>query len=353
MADAEPWKTVKIPPIVQELATGVQEPPSRYVIPEQNRAALAGSGIDPIPIIDLSQLSENSVDELSKLRSTLDNWGLFLAVGHGMEPDFLGEVMKVTRDFFKLPLEEKQKYSNLVNGNEVRIEGYGNDMVVSEKQILDWCDRLYIIVEPESRRIYSLWPTQPPFRDILSEYTVRCRNITNLVLESLAKLLDLRDDYFVDMLDENAVTFARLNYYPHCPKPDHVLGMKPHTDASVITIVFIDDNVSGLQLQNNGAWYNVPIVPNTLLVNVGDVMEIMSNGFFKSPVHRVVTNAEKERLSLVMFYTMGPEREIEPVPELVDEKRPRRYKKIKTKDYIAKLFETFARRTLAIDTMKI
>lgn len=339
MADAEPWKTVTIPPIVQELVTSVQEPPSRYVIPEQNRAALAGSEmLDPIPIIDLSRLSSNA-DEVSKLRSALENWGLFLAVGHGMEPGFLGEVMKVTRDFFKLPLEEKQKYSNLVNGNEVRIEGYGNDMVVSEKQILDWCDRLYIIVEPESRRINSLWPTQPPsFR---------------FFLENLAKLLNLREDYFVDMFDEDSLTYARFNYYPHCPKPDHVLGMKPHTDASVITIVFIDDNVSGLQLQNNGVWYDVPIVPNALLVNVGDVMEIMSNGFFKSPVHRVVTNAEKERLSLVMFYTMGPEREIEPLSELVDEKTPVRYRKIKTNDYIATLFETFARGTLAIDAVKI
>ncbi|KAM0899761.1 hypothetical protein ACQ4PT_021107 [Festuca glaucescens] len=324
MADAEPWKTVKIPPIVQELVTSMQEPSSLYVIPEQNRAALAGSEmLDPIPIIDLRRLSDNNTDEVCKLRSALENWGLFLAVGHGVEPGFLGEVMKVTREFFKLPLEEKQKYSNLVNGNEVRIEGYGNDMV------------------------------PPPFRDVLSEYTVRCRNIANLFLENLAKLLNLREDYFIDMLDENAMTYARLNYYPHCPKPDHVVGMKPHTDASVITIVFIDDNVSGLQLQNNGVWYNVPIVSNALLVNIGDVMEIMSNGFFKSPVHRVVTNAEKERLSLVMFYTMDPEREIEPVPELVDEKRPRRYRNIKTKEYLAQLFETFARGTLAIDTVKI
>lgn len=82
-------------------------------------------------------------------------------------------------------------------------------------------------------------------------------------------------------------------------------------------------------------------------------MQILSNGFFKSPVHRVVTNAEKERMSLVMFYTMDPESEIEPVPELVDEKRPRRYRKIKTKDYMKELFETFARGTLVIDTVKI
>jgi hypothetical protein len=81
-----------------------------------------------------------------------------------MEPSFLGEVMKVTREFYKLPLEEKQKYSNFVDGKEFRMEGYGSDMVISEKQILDWCDRFYLVVEPESQRIYTLWPTQPPFR---------------------------------------------------------------------------------------------------------------------------------------------------------------------------------------------
>ena len=110
MADAEPWKTVKIPPIVQELVTGVQEPPSRYVIAEHNRPAVAGSEMpDPIPIVDLSRLSDNCADEVAKLRSALENSGLFLAVGHGMEQSFLGEVMKVSREFFKLPLEEKQE----------------------------------------------------------------------------------------------------------------------------------------------------------------------------------------------------------------------------------------------------
>ena len=79
MADAEPWKTVKIPPIVQELATGVQEPPSRYVIAEQNRPTAAGFEMpDPIPIIDLSRLSANCADEVAKLRSALEKWGLFL-----------------------------------------------------------------------------------------------------------------------------------------------------------------------------------------------------------------------------------------------------------------------------------
>ncbi|GJN00772.1 hypothetical protein PR202_ga17979 [Eleusine coracana subsp. coracana] len=512
MASEQQWK---IPPIVQELAADVQTPPSQYVVGEQDRPDLVGAVMsEPIPLVDLSRLSVASddpyPDEVTKLRSALQSWGLFLAVGHGMEPSFLAETMNVTKGFFKLPMEEKQKYSNRVNGREFKLEGYGNDIVVSENQTLDWCDRFYIIVEPESQKVHSLWPMQPPtFRYIcafnldhvdlhrnssrtnkvsieawqepwppatrwasglaaeagcvlagrggggevgsrrrrggglttaalggggelrargggeevgsrrrsggrltttalggggelwahggggeagsrrrpgggltttalvlsasplprhvvsltdgeevgsntLREFTARCREIVTLILANMAKLVGLHERYFVDMLDKEGVTYARLNYYPHCPKPDRVFGMKAHSDATVITVVLVDDTVSGLQVQGgDGVWYDVPIVPNALLVNVGDVMEIMSNGLLKSPVHRVVTNLERERLSVVMFYSMEPEKEIEPAPELVDEERPRRYRKTNTKDYIADLFETLARGARAIDRVKI
>ncbi|KAK3131753.1 hypothetical protein QOZ80_6AG0510900 [Eleusine coracana subsp. coracana] len=357
MASEQQWK---IPPIVQELAADVQTPPSQYVVGEQDRPDLVGAVMsEPIPLVDLSRLSVASddpyPDEVTKLRSALQSWGLFLAVGHGMEPSFLAETMNVTKGFFKLPMEEKQKYSNRVNGREFKLEGYGNDIVVSENQTLDWCDRFYIIVEPESQKVHSLWPTQPPtFSNTLREFTARCREIVTLILANMAKLVGLHERYFVDMLDKEGVTYARLNYYPHCPKPDRVFGMKAHSDATVITVVLVDDTVSGLQVQGgDGVWYDVPIVPNALLVNVGDVMEIMSNGLLKSPVHRVVTNLERERLSVVMFYSMEPEKEIEPAPELVDEERPRRYRKTNTKDYIADLFETLARGARAIDRVKI
>ncbi|CAD6340454.1 unnamed protein product [Miscanthus lutarioriparius] len=360
MADDQPaWK---IPPIVQELAAGVQEPPSRYVVGGQDRPAVAVAAMpEPIPIVDLSRLSstDDGADEAAKLLSALQNWGLFLAVGHGMDPGFLAEMIGVTRGFFNLPLDEKQKYSNLANGKEFRNEGYGNDVVLSEDQVLDWCDRLYLIVEPESRIVRSLWPAQPPaFCDVLREYTARCREIAGVVLASVARLLGLHEGRFVSMMSEGvAMTHARFNYYPRCPEPDRVFGLRPHSDASVITVVLIDDAVSGLQVQKptdgGGGWYDVPIVPNALLVNVGDVTEIMSNGLFRSPVHRAVTNAESDRVSLAMFYTLDPEKEIEPLPELVDDKRPRRYRKTTTKDYLAVLFERFTRGERALDTVKI
>ncbi|KAF7074597.1 LOW QUALITY PROTEIN: hypothetical protein CFC21_079441 [Triticum aestivum] len=339
------FKVLEVPPIVQE-------PPSQYVLPEQDRPAEMP---EPIPIIDLSRLSAGSAEELDKLRSALE----ILAVGHvhGMEPSFLAQAMKVTREFFNLPLEEKHKYSNIVDGEKLGMDGYGNDMVVKENQVLDWNDRLNLLVEvePESLRTYRLWPTQPPsFRDILSEYTVRCKAAANLVFRNMAKILNLQEEeHLVNMIGDNSITQAIFNYYPQCPKPDHVLGLKAHTDGSIITVNFADAHAEGLQLLKNGVWYNVPIVPNALVMNIGDIMEILSNGFFKSLVHRVVTNAEKERLSLVLVYSLDLETELEPVSEMVDDKRPARYMKIKLNDYMEKYHDTYATGTLAIEGVKI
>ncbi|WVZ82791.1 hypothetical protein U9M48_030016 [Paspalum notatum var. saurae] len=216
MADDQPWK---ISPNVQELAAaGVQETPSRYVISEQDRPSLdAASMPEPIPIVDLSQLSAAAADGAGLL-SALQNWGLLLirnklslsplsrAVGHGVEPGFLAEVMEVTRGFFKLPPEEKQKNSKLVNGKE------------------------FSAPPSAGRSPASCSPASPG-----------CWACTSA--------------------------------------PDRVFGLKPHSDASVITVVLVDDAVAGLQVQKpdgGGVWYDVPIVPNVLLVNVGDAIELTS-----------------------------------------------------------------------------
>lgn len=79
----------------------------------------------------------------------------------------------------------------------------------------------------------------------------------------------------------------------------------------------------------------------------------MNNGIFRSPVHRVVTNAEKERISLAVFYGVDAEQVLEPAPGLLDEKRPARYRKLKTKDFVVGLFEHFSRGTRYIDSLKI
>jgi len=73
----------------------------------------------------------------------------------------MDDLMATSREFFRKPLEEKQVYSNLIEGKKWQLEGYGNDPVKTQDQILDWCDRLHLRVEPEAERNLDRWPGHP------------------------------------------------------------------------------------------------------------------------------------------------------------------------------------------------
>lgn len=74
---------------------------------------------------------------------------------------------------------------------------------------------------------------------------------------------------------DQATMQARFNFYPICPRPDQVLGVKPHADGSVITMLLQDKEVEGLQVLKDDQWFNVPIIPQALFINVGDQAEVM------------------------------------------------------------------------------
>ncbi|CAN6208494.1 unnamed protein product [Urochloa humidicola] len=358
MAD-ESWR---VPSPVQELAATVQEPPSRYLVPEQDPLSdqLAGAEMpEPVPTIDLRRLlalDDGASSEAEKLRLALQNWGFFLVTGHGIDASLMDGLIAWSREFFRKPLEEKQAYSNLVGGKQWQLEGYGNDPVKTQDQILDWSDRLHLRVEPEDERNLDRWPGHPEsFRGLLHEYTASCKRVKDGILRAMARLLELGDDDgILNQFGDKGSTYARFNYYPACPRPDLVLGIRPHSDVCVLTLLLMDEHVAGLQVLRDGTWYGVPPASDyTLLVNVGASLEIMSNGIFSGPVHRVVTNSEKERMSLAMFYSTDLEKEVEPIAELLAEEQPARYKKIKFRDFVAEHYEYFSKRERVIESLKI
>ncbi|KDP30168.1 hypothetical protein JCGZ_18205 [Jatropha curcas] len=112
-----------------------------------------------VPIVDIGLLKSplTRTEELHKLRSALSSWGCFQVTNHGMTSSFLEEMRQVAKQFFSLPTEEKQKYSRKTGS----MEGYGNDMVLLEHQMLDWTDRLYLTLNPENQRQLRFWPENP------------------------------------------------------------------------------------------------------------------------------------------------------------------------------------------------
>ncbi|KDP35883.1 hypothetical protein JCGZ_10453 [Jatropha curcas] len=145
---------------VQELAIDGKESLEKYIQKGTDSGKLNTSvPLIEVPIVDIGLLKSplTRTEELHKLRSALSSWGCFQVINHGMTSSFLEEMRQVATQFFSLPMEEKQKYSRKTGS----IEGYGNDMVLLEHQILDWTDRLYLTLNPENQRQLRFWPENP------------------------------------------------------------------------------------------------------------------------------------------------------------------------------------------------
>ncbi|KAL2338438.1 hypothetical protein Fmac_012884 [Flemingia macrophylla] len=335
-----------VPKNVIEMSINGDEPSSRYIVNGNTFGSKDSSAQIPIPIIDLSLLS--SEGELEKLKSALSSAGCFQAIGHGMSGSYLDKIREVSKQFFELPEEEKQKYARAVNESE----GYGNDRVVSDKQVLDWSYRLTLRVFPDNKRRLSLWTKIPTdFSETLEEFSAKVKSMMEYLLRCMAKSLNLEEGSFVDQFGEQPLMLARFNFYPRCSRPDLVFGVKPHTDRSGITVLLQDKEVEGLQVLIDGNWVNVPTIADAFVVNLGDQMQIMSNGIFKSIMHRVVTNTEKMRMSVAMFNEPGPDNEIGPVEGLIDDSRPRLYRNVKNYGDIN--YKCYQEGKIALETVQI
>ncbi|KAK3188502.1 hypothetical protein Dsin_028063 [Dipteronia sinensis] len=125
---------------------------------------------------------------------------------------------------------------------------------------------------------------------------------------------------------------TKVSYYPLCPKPDLIKGLRAHTDASGIGLLFQDDKVSGLQILKDGQWVDVP--PTNIVI---------TNGKYKSVVHRVNVQADGNRISFSSFYSPGSDAVIYQAPALVakesdDQESQVVYPKFVFEDYMKKLY---------------
>lgn len=322
---------------VQELRKGKSSHvPERFIRDTTERPALEKdiACSDNIPVIDLSKLAKGSRDEfcneLHKLMKSCQEWGFFQVVNHGIDLELLEKIEKVAMEFFMMPLEEKQKYPM----NPGTVQGYGQAFIFSEDQKLDWCNMFALGVIPDYIRNPKLWPTKPSdFSETVETYSREVRKLCKNLLKYIAITLGLNEDVFEEMFGV-AVQAVRMNYYPACPRPDLVLGLSPHSDGSALTVLQQGKGSSvGLQILKDDAWISIQPIPNALVINIGDTLEVLTNGRYKSVEHRAVTHKEKDRLSLVTFYAPSYDIELGPLQEFVDDKNPCKYRNYNHGEY--------------------
>ncbi|KAF8008404.1 hypothetical protein BT93_K2170 [Corymbia citriodora subsp. variegata] len=325
-------------PSVQELAKeAMTEVPPRYIRTDLEHPFMNddhGTSLLHVPVIDLSKLPPGNGDlmesELEKLHSACRDWGFFQLINHGVRCSLVEEVKLGIQEFFKLPMEEKRKFWP----EEGDSQGFGQAFVVSEEQKLDWGDRFYMVSLPRHLRKPHLFPMLPfPFRNVLDKYSSELRDVAMKILLLMAKALKMDTKEMMEQFEEG-LQGIRMNYYPPCPRPELVIGLTPHSDAIGLTILLQVNEVDGLQVRKEGTWVPIKPLPNAFIVNVGDILEIVTNGNYRSIEHRATVNSMKERLSVATFYSPNLEGEMGPAPSLITSDKPALFRRIGVVDYV-------------------
>ncbi|KAK7272613.1 hypothetical protein RJT34_29326 [Clitoria ternatea] len=350
-----PSGTSLLVPSVQELAKqNITTVPQRYIQPHQHEDTLIiseANGFLQIPVIDMQSLLsiESGSSELAKLHLACKEWGFFQLVNHGVSSSLVEKVKMEIQDFFNLPMSEKKKFWQ----SPQHMEGFGQAFVVSEDQKLDWADLFYMTTLPKHSRMPHLFPQLPlPFRDTLELYSQEMKNLAMLIILHMGKALKMEEKEIRELFDDG-LQLMRMNYYPPCPEPDKVVGLTPHSDSIGLTILLQVNEVEGLQIRKDGFWVPIKPLPNAFILNVGDLLEVITNGMYRSIEHRATVNCEKERVSIATFYSPSPDGMVGPASSLISEQTPARFKTIGVKDYFEGLFNRKLDGKSYLDVMRI
>lgn len=308
------------PAVTPFLPTATDEKTLRpsFVRDEDERPKVAYNQFsDDIPVISLAGIDdvegaggEKRRDICRKIVAACEDWGIFQVVDHGVDAELVSEMTRFSKEFFKLPPEEKLRF-DMSGGKK------GGFIVSSHLQgeaVQDWREIVTYFSYPLRARDYSRWPDKPEgWRSAVEAYSGKLMDLACKLLGVLSEAMGLDNEALtkacVDM-DQKVV----INFYPKCPQPDLTLGLKRHTDPGTITLLF-QDQVGGLQATRDGGktWITVKPVHGAFVVNLGDHGHYLSNGRFRNADHQAVVNMNYERLSIATFQNPAPEAIVYPL----------------------------------------
>jgi len=232
-------------------------------------------------------------------------------VNHGISDELLEKVKKMSSECYKLEREEGFKNSKPVTMLNELLEKKSNEKLKN----VDWEDVFLLSDDNE-------WPSKiPEFKETMAEYRAELKKLAEKVMEVMDENLGLQKGYIKKAFNggegDNAFFGTKVSHYPPCPQPEMVNGLRAHTDAGGVILLFQDDKVKGLQILKDGEWIDVQPLPNSIVINTGDQIEVLSNGRYKSVWHRVLAMTEGNRRSIASFYNPWYEATIAPAPKLV------------------------------------
>ncbi|XP_050907534.1 hyoscyamine 6-dioxygenase [Lathyrus oleraceus] len=302
--------------------------------PECRPGKVTNPSTKTIPLIDLG--GHDHAHTISQVLKASQEYGFFQVINHGVSKDLVDEALNIFKEFHGMPAKEKvNECSKDPNGINCKIYASSENYKIDAIQY--WKDTLTHPCPP-SGEFMEFWPQKPPkYREIVGKYTQELNKLGHEILEMLCEGLGLKPGYFIGELSENPIVLA--HHYPPCPDPSLTLGLAKHRDPTLITLLLQDQEVHGLQVLKDDQWIPVEPIPNAFVVNIGLILQIITNGRLVGAEHRVVTNSRSARTSVAYFIYPSFSRMIEPAQELVDEITPPIYKSMSFGEFRKNFYE--------------
>lgn len=267
-----------------------------------------------LPVIDVSGLTgpEDARDQVARqIAAACRAHGFFYATGHGVDPALIRRLETLSRDFFALDEGTKLRSRMSLAGRAWR--GYfplGGELTSGRP---DWKEGLYLGTElPDDHPLVvaktpvhgrNLFPEVDGFRETLLDYMAAVTQLGHTLLEGIALSLGLAPGYFHERYTADPLVLFRLFNYPTRPPATDVVqwGVGEHTDYGLLTLLWQDD-IGGLQVHTPQGWVEAEPVPDSFVINIGDMLDRMTGGLYRSTPHRVVRNTSgRDRLSFPLF----------------------------------------------------
>ncbi|CAK7357592.1 unnamed protein product [Dovyalis caffra] len=313
----------------------VQFVPEKYIFPPEKRPGnITFSASKSIPVIDLAETASKDRDvTIQKILKAAQEYGFLQVINHGVEEDLMNDTMRVFKEFFTLPEEDKASFYIENPKKNKYCMLYPSSMLYATEDVHLWRDNLLNSCHPLEESIQH-WPEKPTrYREVVGAYAAEVKKLGSRILELIGEGLGVESGYFGGKLSE--VSTLLVNHYPPCPDPSLTFGVPAHCDPNLITILLQDSDVCGLQVLKDGEWIGVDPLPNAFVVNMGYQMQIISNNKLKSVEHRAVTNSRKARTSVACFFLPSDDSIIEPARPVINARNPPIYKAFKYKEFLS------------------
>jgi len=306
-----------------------------------------------VPVIAMAPFHDGGMavrrDIAAQVGRAVNDIGFLVITGHGIDPALIARVQAVSHAFFDLPLAEKSRvarpapdvtrgYIALEAESVGRSQGQNAPGDLNESLMVgpvDTTDDVYFTGPAAGRHFHpNLWPERPAgLRPVYETYYRAMGALAEDLMAMFALALDLPEQFFSDKINRH-ISRLRVRNYPapaRLPLPGQ-LRAGAHSDYGSLTILSTEDKPGGLQVLNRaGAWVDVPSAPDSLIVNIGELMARWTNDRWKATLHRVVNPPAEladvsRRLSLVFFHNPNYDALIEALPGTVPAGQASRYK---------------------------